>query len=163
MTKYIMSYVLLFSTVFHGVAQQNEVPSKKLAQQIETLITAQNYDKAALLLKAYQTQLAKVDGMVLRAQVDSFRYRAKQSNQQIVDLLTNYAKEMKPLVKEKLLNLKAKNDAYLNHFQNVSESANETIDKCPFGLSAEKISWFKRSCSYFMKLYQREAHLLLNN
>ncbi|EAY31647.1 hypothetical protein [Microscilla marina] len=155
MTKYIISYMLLISTFFYGIAQQHDVPPKKLAQQIETLIKAQNYDKAALLLKAYQTQLTKVDGMVLRAQVDSFQYRAKQSNQQIADLLTNYAEEMKPSVKEKLLNLKSKNDAHLSHFQNVSESANETIDKCPFGLSTEKRSWFSRSFSYFINLYQK--------
>ncbi len=164
MTKYIITLTMSIICITYGIAQQRNLQAKPLARQIEALIKAQNYDKAERLLKAYQAKLAKVDRLILRAQVDSFQYRARQSNQQIAHLFANHAKEIAPVVKQKLLCLKFKNDKQLKHFQNVSESVNEIIDESPrpLRLVPNRISWFRHSCRYFEYLSQVIASTALN-
>lgn len=150
MTKYIITLTMFIISITYGRAQPKNEEPKPLTQEIEVLIKAQNYDKAEHLLKTYQTKLAKVDHLILRAQVDSFQYRARQSNQKIARLLANHAKEIAPVVKQKLLCLKFKNDKQLRHFQNVSESVNEIIDERPHPLMLvpNRISWFRRGDCY---------------
>lgn len=141
MTKLSITFTLLLISFIYVNAQ---TPAKSIAQQIESLIVAQNYDKAKLLLTAYQTKLQKVERLVFSAQIDSFLNNSQQSNRYIASLFANHSNEINQSLKDRLLVIKGKNDAHLKHRQTASESVNEIIDKGEYD-RIKALGWVKRA------------------